>query len=98
MEGPSSFLEFVGRLVWRGARGEERRGEERRGEERRGPRLVFGLRMLKALFSLGVQTCQALLKCSLGVSRFKCAKRFKSLIAKSVLVGEKLVATYSITM
>ncbi len=29
VEGPSSFLEFVGRRVWRGARGEERRGEGR---------------------------------------------------------------------
>jgi hypothetical protein len=71
--------------------------EERRGEERRGPRLVFGLQMLEALFSLGVRTCQALLKCSLGVYRFKCTKRFNSLTAKSVLVGEKLVATYSIS-
>ena len=34
--------------------------------------------MLEALLSLGVQTCQVFLKCSLGVSRYKRAKRFNT--------------------
>ncbi len=59
---------------------------QRREEERRGTRLVFGLQTLKALLSLGVQTCQALLKHSLGVSRYKCAKRFNALHVRGDVV------------
>jgi hypothetical protein len=34
--------------------------------------------MLEALLSLGLQTCQVHFKRSLGVSRYKCAKRFNA--------------------